>query len=203
MVLKSNFNFSGNPKCLRRRRLWIHPRSQQWRNAIVPGFDDDVFIRNFPLYRVSLNYICRRLGRVLQRESTNYRLPVALKKRTAIALWRLATKNDNRSVSQLFGFGISSVCCCVQDFCNAVQNVLLPVHIKTPDARKLMEMATFLKKQMEGTSMRSHILILVLEEFPQDYFKRKGRHSTILQGVVDGRGLFWDVCVGFPGSVSC
>ncbi|KAA8578591.1 hypothetical protein FQN60_013423 [Etheostoma spectabile] len=39
------------------------------------------------------------------------------------------------------------------------------------------------------------------EEYPRDNFNRKGWHSISLQGVVDGRGLFWDVCVGYAGSV--
>ncbi|KAM4607914.1 uncharacterized protein ACJ7VT_016057 [Polymixia lowei] len=188
-----------------RRRVWAHPRAQQWWDGIVPGFDDEMFIRNFRVSRESFDYICR-LGPVLQRRTTNYRLSIPANKRIAIALWRLATNNEYRSVGHLFGVGISSVCRCVQDFCNAVVKVLLPDHIKTPDTRKLMEMATFFGNrwrapQCVGAIDGSHIPILAPEDFPRDYYNRKGWHSIILQGVVDGKGLFWDVCVGFPGSV--
>ncbi|XP_030262054.1 putative nuclease HARBI1 [Sparus aurata] len=123
----------------RRQRVWAHPRSQEWWDGVVPGFNNDMFMRNFRVSRESFSYICRRLSPVLQRKTTNYRLPMP-------------------------------------DFCYAVIKVLLPDHIKTPDARKLMEMATF-------------------------FDNRKGWHSIILQDVVDGKGLFWNVCVGFPGSV--
>lgn len=127
-------------------------------------------------------------------------------KRIAIALWRLATNNEYRSVSHLFGVGISTVCRCVQDFCYAVIKVLLSDHIKTPDTRKLIEMATYFDNrwrapQCVGAIDSSHIPILAPELFPRDFYNRKGWHSIILQGVVDGKGLFWDVCVGFPGSV--
>lgn len=190
----------------RRQRVWAHPRSQEWWDGVVPGFNNDMFMRNFRVSRESFSYICRRLSPVLQRKTTNYRLPMPVNKRIAIALWRLATNNEYRSVSHLFGVGVSTVCRCVQDFCYAVIKVLLPDHIKTPDARKLMEMATFFDNrwgapQCVGAIDGSHIPILAPEVFPRDFHNRKGWHSIILQGVVDGKGLFWDVCVGFPGSV--
>lgn len=191
---------------MRRQRVWAHPQTQQCWDNIVPGFSNYRFIRNFRMSRESFNYICRRLRRVLQRQTTNYSLPIPVNKRVAIALWRLATNNDYRSVSHLFGVGIATVCRCVQEFCCAVLQVLLPDHIKTPDAMKLMEMATYFDNrwrapQCVGAIDGSHIPIVAPQVFPRDFYNRKGWHSIILQGVVDGRGLFWDVCVGFPGSV--
>lgn len=79
----------------------------------------------------SLDYICHHLGSMLQKKNTSYRTHqcTPVNKRVAIALWRLATT--------VYRY-------CVQDFYNGVIQVLLPEHIKTPDARKLMGMATFL-----------------------------------------------------------
>ncbi|KAJ8280784.1 hypothetical protein GJAV_G00058940 [Gymnothorax javanicus] len=79
---------------MRRRRVWAHPHTEQWWDTIVPGFDNDMFIRNFRVLRESYNYICCRLGPVLQRKTTNYCLPIPVNKRIAIALWRLGTNND-------------------------------------------------------------------------------------------------------------
>ncbi|KAA8577647.1 hypothetical protein FQN60_005249 [Etheostoma spectabile] len=39
-----------------------------------------------------------------------------------------------------------------------------------------------------------------LRSIPSETLTGKGG-TIILQGVVDGRGLFWDVCVGYAGSV--
>ncbi len=76
-----------------------------------------------------------------------------LRKRVAIALWKLATGGEYRSVSQIFGVGLTTVLNCVKDLCDAVNKVLLPVHIKFPDAWKLVEMASFFLTTMESTTM--------------------------------------------------
>ncbi|XP_016122431.1 putative nuclease HARBI1 [Sinocyclocheilus grahami] len=193
---------------MRRRTsaVWSYPREHKWWDTIVPEFTPEQFIQNFRVSRESFEYICCRLKHVLERRNTNFRLCVPVKKRIAIALWKLATGNEYRSVSQLFGVGVSTVFNCVQDFCNAVIKVLLPVHIKFPDSRKLKEMADVFENRWDvpqcvGAIDGSHIPIIAPEKYPRDYFNRKGWHSIVIQAVVDGKGLFWDLCVGHPGSV--
>ncbi len=79
----------------------------------------------------------------MERRDTNYRLCVPLRKRVAIALWKLATGGEYKRVSHPFGVGLTTVFNCVKDFCDAVNKVLLPVYIKFPDGQKLVEMASF------------------------------------------------------------
>ena len=55
--------------------------------------------------------------------------------------------------------------------------------------------------QCVGAVDGSHIPIITPTEFHTDYFNRKGWHSVILQGVVDPCYRFWDINVGWPGSV--
>ncbi|KAL2092906.1 hypothetical protein ACEWY4_012704 [Coilia grayii] len=123
-----------------------------------------------------------------------------------MALWKLATNNEYRTISHLFGVGVSTVLNSVRDFCEAVIQVLLPLHLPVPDGDKFLEMAAFFKErwgvpQCVGAIDGSHIPIIAPEDYASDYFNRKGWHSIVLQGVVNGKGQFWDVCVGFPGSV--
>lgn len=163
-------------------------------------------MQNFHLSRDSFQYICSCVGHLMGRKNTNYRLCVPVQKRVAVAIWKLATGSEYKTISHLFGVGLSTVFNCVQDFCNAVIKVLLPVHIACPEADKLVEMATFFHDcwrvpQCVGAIDGSHIPIIAPEDRPQDYVNGKGWHSVVLQAVVDGKGLFWDVCVGYPGSV--
>ncbi|XP_077056092.1 uncharacterized protein LOC143707263 [Siphateles boraxobius] len=186
--------------------VWAHPRSQHWWDTIVPDFNAQQFLHNFRVSRGSFEYICSRLRPDMGRRNTNYRMCVTIRKRVAIAIWKLATGSEYRTISHLFGVGLSTVFNCVQDFCYAVNRVLLPMHISFPDADKLVELATFFQNrwrvpQCVGAIDGSHIPIIAPEEYPRDYYNRKGWHSIILQAVVDGKGLFWDVCVGYPGSV--
>ena len=172
----------------------------------MPDFTPTQFVQNFRMSRESLEYLCDKVRHLMGRRNTNYRMSVPVKKRVAIALWKLGTGIEYSTISHLFGVGLSTVFNCVQDFCNSVIRVLLPIHITTPDAAKLVEIATFFHNrwripQCVGAIDGSHIPIIAPEEYPRDYFNRKGWHSIILQGVVDGRGLFWDVCVGYAGSV--
>ena len=203
------FSFQVILRLVARRRspvVWAHPRCHYWWDTIVPDFTSVQFMQNFRVSRESFDYICSRVQHVIGRMDTNYRLCVPNQKRVAIAIWKLATGSEYRTISHLFGVGLSTVFNCVQDFCYAVIKVLLPVHITSPDAERLVEMAALFQSrwrvpQCVGAIDGSHIPIIAPEEYPRDYYNRKGWHSIVLQAVVDGRGLFWDVCVGFPGSV--
>ncbi|KAJ3581651.1 hypothetical protein NHX12_019472 [Muraenolepis orangiensis] len=194
---------------MRKRRspiAWAHPRSLYWWDSIVPDFSPHEFMQNFRVSRESFDYICDRLHDIIGRRNTNFRLSVPLRKRVAIAIWKLATGGEYRTISHLFGVGRSTVYNCVREFCDAVVVVLLPLHITMPDAGKLEEMATFFNNrwrapQCVGAIDGSHIPVIAPEVCAPDYYNRKGWHSIVLQAVVDGKGMFWDVCVGYPGSM--
>ena len=46
-----------------------------------------------------------------------------------------------------------------------------------------------------------HVPIISPEEYPADYFNRKGWHSIVMQGTVNHLGQFVDIYVGWPGRV--
>ena len=50
-------------------------------------------------------------------------------------------------------------------------------------------------------TLRTHIPIFAPQEYHCNYFNRKGWHSIILQGVVDGKGLFWNRFAELPGNL--
>lgn len=159
-----------------------YPREHKWWDAVVPEFTPEQFLQNFRVSPESFEDICCRLRHVLERKNTNFRLCVPVKKRIAIALWKLATGSEYRSVSQLFGVGVSTVF----NFCNAVTTALQPVHIKFPDSMKLKEMSDVFEK---NAGMYHNVLvhgstspIIAPDKYTCDYFNRKA--------VVDGKGFF-------------
>lgn len=95
----------------------------------------------------TFQYICRCLKPALDKMDTNYHLSVLLQKRVAVAVWKLATKAEYRSVAHLFGVGISTACDCVKDFCSSVETILLPEVIQMPNAEKLKELSLYFEQR--------------------------------------------------------
>lgn len=55
--------------------------------------------------------------------------------------------------------------------------------------------------KVAGAIDGTHIPILKPKESPSDYYNRRGFYSIIMQAVVDSRGRFIDVNIGWPGKV--
>ncbi|XP_024121281.1 protein ANTAGONIST OF LIKE HETEROCHROMATIN PROTEIN 1 [Oryzias melastigma] len=187
--------------------VWAFSRASEWWNVTVPGFTDTQWVQNFRMTQETFTYLCARLRPAMEKKNTNFRACLPLRKRVAIALWKLATNSEYRSIGHLFGVSKSSVCRCVQDLCKAVCAVLLPELIRFPDPEKLKDMADRFETrwglpQCVGAIGGSHIPIIAPQEHHTDnYLNPKGRHSILLQGVVDGEGQFWSVDAGQPGSL--
>ena len=71
----------------RSHAVWTYPQSLYWWDTIVPDFTPSKFVLTF-------NYICDQVGDLVCKRNTNYRVCVPLKKRVAIAIWKLATGDE-------------------------------------------------------------------------------------------------------------
>ena len=110
----------------RRPTVWSFSRASTWWESIVPEFTNRQWVDNFRMSEETFMYLCNKMRPVLKRQDTNFRLCVPLKKIVAIALWKLATNGEYRSIGHLFGVSRTTVCRCVQQFCNAACKVLAP-----------------------------------------------------------------------------
>ena len=113
---------------------------------------------------------------------------------------------EYRTLSNLFGLGCSTVCTIVVETCHAITNCLLPKFVQVPQGEKLKEIVEGFETlwgfpQTAGAIDGSHIPIIRPEESASDYYNRKGYYSIIMQAMVDHRGRFMDVCIGWPGKV--
>ena len=137
---------------------------------------------------------------------TRFRRAIPPPQRIAVALWRLATSVEYRTISHLFGIGRSTACEIVHEVTHAITQTLLPRYIQLPQGQDLDDVIREFESmkqfpQVGGALDGCHIPIIAPEEHPEDYHNRKGWHSIILQAVVDHNYCFTDVMVGWPGRV--
>ena len=83
---------------------------------------------------------------------------------------------------------------------------LLPQYVYIPQDSRLREVVDGFEvrwgfPQVAGAIDGTHIPIVCPQENPSDYYNRKGFYSILMQALVDFRGLFMDVYIGWPGKV--
>ena len=133
-------------------------------------------------------------------------MAVTVEERVAITVWKLATNAEYRTLSALFGVGISTVGTIVIETCSVITEHLFPRYVTIPTGNRLTEVIDGFKTrwgfpQVIGAVDGSHIPILRPSESATDYFNRKSFHSIIIQGVVDFQGQFIDAYIGWPGKL--
>ncbi|XP_073684925.1 uncharacterized protein [Garra rufa] len=142
----------------------------------------------------------------IKKANTSLRDAIDPERRVAITLWRLATNAEYRTIAQLFGVGISTVCTVVHQVCAAIVEVLAKELIHIPKGNAALEVIQGFETRWGfphcfGAVDGTHIPIQGPKEFQNDYYNRKGFHSVVLQGFVDHQYKFMNVNFGFPGSV--
>ena len=118
------------------RALWTQRRSTAFFQDIVPGWNDQEFKGNFRVSRETFLYLVSELQLHLRKKEF-LRCPVPVEQRIAIALWRLGTNVECRTLSHLFGVGLSTVCCIVHQVCNAIVRILGPHYVRMPQGYNL------------------------------------------------------------------
>ncbi|GFQ02627.1 putative nuclease harbi1 [Phtheirospermum japonicum] len=197
------------------RRLWVKNRSRDWWDQCnSPDFPEDEFKKAFRMGKGTFDLICSELSSVVAKENTMLRDAVPVRQRVAVCIWRLATGEPLRLVSKKFGLGISTCHKLVLEVCSAIRNVLMPKYLRWPED----EAVARIKEEFEsisgipnvvGSMYTTHIPIIAPKISVAAYFNRrhternqKTSYSITVQGVVDPRGVFTDVCIGYPGSMS-
>ncbi|GLT45050.1 hypothetical protein SLA2020_189140 [Shorea laevis] len=196
------------------RRLWVKDRSKDWWDKCNhPDFPEEEFRRAFRMSKATFNMICEELEPAVMKKNTMLREAIPVRQRVAVCIWRLATGEPLRLVSKRFGLGISTCHKLVLEVCSAIRSVLMPKFLQWPDENRLMA----IKEEFEtksgipnvgGSMYTTHIPIIAPKVSVAAYFNKrhternqKTSYSITLQGVVDSRGVFTDVCIGWPGSM--
>ena len=190
---------------LTRRTIWRKLRNHSFLTDATSYWSNIEWKQNFRVSRATFHFLCVKLQPYLERHHV-LREPLSVEQRVAIALWRLGTNIEYRTISHLFGVGLSTACVPVHDVCNAIVEHLAAQYISIPTGQGLQRIVNgFSTKwgfpQCIGAIDGSHIPIIAPKENPLDYYNRKGYHSVVLQALVDHEYKFMDVYVGWPGSV--
>ncbi|MCO5586704.1 hypothetical protein L7F22_040646 [Adiantum nelumboides] len=126
-------------------------------------------------------------------------------RKIAVALMRLATGATYRTISELFGCGMSTVGKIVDAFVDALLQHINQF-IKWPSTPMEMQAVKVGMERAQGFPNCcgaidcTHIQMEAPQnELSSDWYDRKGHYSMTLQGIVDSTMRFCDIYVGFPG----
>lgn len=206
---------AGNNPGSSQRRLWVKNRSKAWWELCnSPDFPEEEFKKAFRMSKSTFDMICNDLESVVTKKDTMLRQAIPVRQRVAVCIWRLATGEPLREVSKRFGLGISTCHKLVLEVCSAIRNVLMPKFLQWPNEEQMRE----IKREFElisgipnvgGSMYTTHVPIIAPKVNVSSYFNKrhternqKTSYSITVQGVVDPRGAFTDICVGWPGSMT-
>ena len=188
------------------RSVWMKQRSSYWWEHVVnTTFTPNDWMENFRMSHETFIYLCDELRASVEKNDTIMRWAIPVE-RVALTLWFLSTGADYRTIGHLFGVSKSTVCIVTKEVCTALVDVLLPKYVRFLSGESLREVVDGFKlkydfPQCAGAVDGTHIPIISPEEYPADYFNRKGWHSIVMQGTMNHLGQFVDIYVGWPGRV--
>ncbi|XP_047189143.1 protein ALP1-like [Scophthalmus maximus] len=189
------------------RPVWVRdrgPGQNLW--AAAAGFDDEQWKAQFRVSRATFDHLLQLIGPAIKRRKTNYRVPIEPRRRLAITMWWLARSGEYRSIADMFGVGIATVCTIVRQVSSAIVERLFHRFVSLPSGPRLDAALQAFKDrcypQCAGVIGGTHIPIAPPRNNPDHYINRSGWHSVILQAVVDHDVCFTDVYAGWPGSSS-
>ncbi|CAM5147600.1 unnamed protein product [Eretmochelys imbricata] len=184
-------------------RFWAWETSTEWWDRILlQVWDDSQWLRNFCMHKGTSMEFCDLLSPALKCRNTKMRAALTVHKRVAIALWKLATPDSYRSVGNQFGVGKSTVGAAVMQVANAIIELLLSKVVTLGNVQVILDgFAAMGFPNCGGATDRTHIPILGPDHQGSQYINRKGYFSMVLQALVDHKGRFININMGWPGKV--
>ncbi|XP_065441192.1 probable phospholipid-transporting ATPase IIB isoform X6 [Chrysemys picta bellii] len=185
------------------RRFWTRETSTDWWDGkVLQVWDESQWLRNYRMRGRELSLNFELLSPALKRKDTRMRAALTVQKRVAIALWKLATPDSYRSVANHFGVGKSTVGVAVMQVANAIVELLLSKVVTLRNVQVIIDgFAAMGFPNCGGAIDGTHIPILGPDHQASQYINRKGYFSMVLQALVDHRGRFTNINVGWLGKV--
>ncbi|CAM5107915.1 unnamed protein product [Eretmochelys imbricata] len=184
-------------------RFWAWQTSRHWWYRIMlQVWNDSQWLRNFRMRKATFLELCELLSPALKCRNSKMRAALTVEKRVAIALWKLAMPDCYQSVGNQFGVGRSTVETAVTQVASAITDVLLSRVVTLGNVQVILDgFAAMGFPNCGGAINGTHIPILAPDHLGNKYINCKGYFSTVLQALVDHKGCFTDINVGWPGKV--
>uniref|UniRef100_A0A3Q3K840 DDE Tnp4 domain-containing protein n=1 Tax=Monopterus albus TaxID=43700 RepID=A0A3Q3K840_MONAL len=186
------------------RKAWKleRPHGQVFWSSVLNNFDDKQWKEHFSMSRSTFEYVLQLVKDTLKQKTTRWRKPIEPRRRLAVTLWWYATPSEYRTISGLFGVGLSTVCVLVRQVTAALKSTLLERFVRLPEGERLEQaLQGFAGRgypMCAGAIGGTHVPVIAPKKDHAAYFNRKGWHSIVMQAVVDHN--FTDIYVGCPGS---
>ncbi|CAM5083473.1 unnamed protein product [Natator depressus] len=184
-------------------RFWAWETSTDWWDCIVlQVWDDSQWLRNFCMCKGTFMELCDLLSPALKHKNTKMRAALTVHKQVAIALWKLAMPDSYQSVGNQFGVGKSTVGVAVMQVANTITELLLSKVVTLGNVQVILDgFAAMGFPNCGGAIDGTHIPILGPDHQDSQYINRKGYFSMVLQALVDHKGCFTNINVGWLGKV--
>ncbi|CAM5128216.1 unnamed protein product [Eretmochelys imbricata] len=184
-------------------RFWAQETSTDWWDCtVLQVWDDSQWLRSFRMHKGTFMELFDLLSPALRRKNTKMRAAFTVEKQVVIALWKLATPDSYQSVGNQFGVGKSTVGAAVMQVANAIKDLLISRVVTLGNVQVIVDGFAAMGFPNCGAAIdRTHIPILAPEHQAGEYINRKGYFSIVLQALVDHKGRFTNINMGWPGKV--
>ncbi|CAM4578504.1 unnamed protein product [Lepidochelys olivacea] len=184
-------------------RFWARETNTDWWDCIVlPVWDDSQWLRNFRMRKGTFMELCDLLSPALKCMNTKMRAALTVEKQVAIALWKLAMPDSYQSVGNQFGVDKSTVGAAVMQVANAIKDLLISRVVTLGNVQVIVDGFAAMGFLNCGAAIEGiHIPILAPEHQAGEYINHKGYFSIVLQALVDHKGRFTNINVGWQGKV--
>ena len=187
-----------------------YPRNQGFWELAWETYDDTRFKKTFRVSRRTFQYILQNIRQDIQK---NYvaELPISPECRLAICLYRLGRGDYLYTIAELFGQGVATVHCVIEDVCEAIVKNLWMESVQKHFPANEQEF-TEAMVEMEalwqfpccwGAVDGCHIPIQCPPggaQASKEYHNFKNFFSVVMMAVVDAKDRFIWASVGFPGN---
>ena len=194
----------------RTRSCRRHTRNMGYWELAWQTYDDARFKRTFRVSRRTFCYILQHIRQDIQKQYVT-ELPISPEERLGICLYRLGRGDYLYTIAELFGRGLATVHCIVQEVCEAIIKNLWNKSVKAHFPKNEGEFTDAMVKMEAmwqfpccwGAVDGCHIPIRCPPGGPKackEYHNFKNFFSVVMMAIVDARDRFMWASVGFPGN---